>query len=319
MALTIKGSAFYFGDPAESPRVTLPGFFTWISGIGNDVQWPFIPREESGDVTRRLFCGHNKTHFYGVFLSARNSEYQHFVKRDGNKVIVEAKATGGNPPVEMNFFAVRLDSGKGIFSHYLGSYRFLQFLHDLWSSYRHFVDITKQQHLANLTEHEIKEDVAKLYSLRGKCNHSPLFTPGSFDNLCGRLQTIFEVRATSYEVDSPKDRPVSNLLTSVHRVYRLNEVTPDESFLSWLKGLRRRTARKLASGKVTHSGSVYGNDSDGTPLSINFENTLEDYLEYKYDDIGTFEIGSLASHALIQEIIEKTTESLLFAPTQRPK
>ena len=315
MALSIRGSAFYFGDPAQSPRASFSSFYDWIRSKGNDLHWPYIPKDAECEVKRRLFCEQNATHFYGVFLSARNAQFQHFVKQEGNKVIVEAKSTGGNPPVEMNFFALRLDSGKGIFSHYQGSYRFLQFLHDLWSSYRHFVDEMRQLHKAELIANKEKKQTAKQYSLRGRSNYSPLFTPGEFDKLCERLESISEVRATTYKVDSKEDHPVSRILQSVHRVYRLTDAPPDAKLLAWLKKLRGKTTRKLASGLQTHSGSVLGTETGGQPLCISFENTLEDYLDYEYDEIGSLAIDNLSAHPIIKDIIDQTTGALLFAPT----
>lgn len=311
MALMVRGSALYFGNAVNSEHASLPIFYRWIKEVGSEVQWPFVQREGEVEIKRRLFCGINDTHFFGVFLSARNAEYQHFIKREGDRIIVEAKSTDGNPPVEMNFFAIRLDSNKGLFSHYLGSYRFTNFLNDLWATYRNFVEMKKVEELAVVGEGNA-DAVNKRYSLRGKASHSPLYTPGTFENLIERLSTMSEVRMTTYEVDGPADQPVANKLKSVHKVYRLEEMQVDAGARGWLNGLRSKTLRRLASGKIVHSGSVLGEDIHGREMNINFENTLEDYLECKYDDIGTFDVSNLANHEIIAEMIAKMNEGILF-------
>jgi len=313
MALMVRGSALYFGDAVQSERASLPNFYRWIKEVGSEAQWPFMPREGDVQIKRRVYCDVNATHFYGVFLSARNAEFQHFIKREGDRVIVEARSTDGNPPVEMNFFAIRLDSNKGLFSHYLGSYRFTNFLNDLWTSYRHFVEMKMLAELAEVDEAHADE-IRRRYSLRGKAAHSPLYTPGTFENLIERLGTMSEVKMTTYEVDGPADQPVANSLKSVHKVYRLEEMQVDAGVRGWLTNVRSQTLRMLASGRTVHSGSVLGEDNQGREMSINFENTLEDYLECRYDDIGTFEVSNLANHELIAEMVAKMNEGILFRP-----
>lgn len=313
MALMVHGSALYFGNAADSERASLPNFYRWIKNVGPEAQWPFIPREGEIQIKRSVYCDVNATHFYGVFLSARDAEFQHFVKREGDRIIIEARSTDGNPPVEMNFFAIRLDSNKGLFSHYLGSYRFTNFLNDLWASYRNFVEMKLAEELSEAVEADADE-IRRRYSLRGRANHSPLFTPGTFENLVDRLSVMSEVRMTTYEVDGPDDRPVANNLKSVHKVYRLSEIQVDAGVKQWLNSVRSQTMRMLASGKIIHSGSVLGEDNQGREININFENTLEDYLECRYDDIGTFEVSNLVNHELIAEMIAKMNEGILFHP-----
>jgi len=313
MALMVRGSAFYFGDAVASDNASLPLFYRWVKGRGTEAQWPFVVREGEVEIKRNLFCDINATHFYGIFLSARNAEFQHYVRRDGNRVIVEARATNGNPPVEMNFFAIRLDSNAGLFSHYLGSYRFQSFLKDLWATYRRFVEITKAEELAQLAGGDL-DVVDRQYSIRGKCNHGPLYAPGTFENLVERLTSISKVSMSTYEVDGEADRAVSPNLRSLHKEYRLTEVPMNNESKGWLSRIRAETLRTLASGRTVYNGSVTGEDANGLQLTIDFENTLEDYLEFQYDDIGTFEVNNILNHEIIREIITKMQDGILFRP-----
>lgn len=314
MPLTVRGSAFYFGDAVSSDRATLPQFYQQIKNTGSEFQWPFVLREEEVEIRRRVYCDIDDTHFYGIFLSARNAEFQYFVHTENGRVKVEAKSTDGNPPVEMNFFAIRLDSNKGLFSHYLGSYRFQQFLTDLWASYRHFVEMKKAEASEGLDESAARE-VKNHFSLNGKRNCSPLFTPGTFEELINRLRSVSEVRMTTYEIDDHSDRSVSNNIKSVHKVYRLNATPADARLKTWVREKRSQAIRLLSSGRTTHTGSVIGEDVYGALLNINFENTMDDYLDFEYDDIGSFEITNIASHPIISEMLTIMSDGILFRPT----
>ena len=316
MALTIKGSAFFFGKAADAEAVSFDNYYTWLASVGPNVQWPYLPRDEDPEIRRALYCDLDSTHFFGVFLSARNAEFQHFVKREGNRVIVEARSTEGDPPVEMNFFCLRRDSNKGIFSHYIGSYQFMQFLHDLWISYKEFVKQKKETHLADLLEGEHKTAVAKSYSLIERRQESPLYTPGSFNDLLDRLNTVYEVRATSYSVDGPADQPVSSSLKSVHRVFRLEETHVNAGIKKWIRQLRQTSSRRLKSGKTVHSGSILGAEQGGADLAVSFENTLEDYLEYDYDALGTFEVDRIKQHTLVSAMLDQMNSGLLFTQSE---
>lgn len=313
MALAIKGSAFFFGKEVDAPDASFDNYFKWLKENGSDSQWPFVPRDGNVEIKRTLFCDLDSKHFFGVFLSARNAEYQHFVKKDGNCVTIEARSTEGNPPVEINFFCLRRDSNKGIFSHYQGSYRFQQFLPDLWITYKEFV---KQQKEFFQTHSGTYDQDASQYSLYGRRCQAPLFTPGTFEQLLERIDVVREVRVTSYSVNAPEDEPVSSKLKSVHKVYRLDEVRADHWIKHWLKSLRQSSAKKIQSGQTTHSGSVIGSDTSGADLAVNFENTMDDYLEYDYDALGTFDVTGLKHHTIVRTMLEQMNDNLLFAPAE---
>lgn len=317
MALKIRGSGFFFGIPVDSPRASFEEFFKWIKGIGPGSQWPFRPNANgNGDIKREMYCDFDDTHFFGIFLSARNANFQHFVKREGNKVIVEAQSTGGHPPVDMNFFCIRRDSNKGIFSHYEGSYRFSRFLFDLWATYHHFVTKTKDDHLANLSDGESKKSVCLSYSLKNRKQVAPLFTPGSFDTIMRNIDTIDEIRLTSYAVDNPADQPVSTNIKSVHKAYRFTDGTKRTNIWDWLCRVRELTTRALNSGKTVHSGSVIGRTNSGIELCIDFDSTMEDHLKYDYDSLGTFEVDAINRHELVQSMRQQTIDKHLFMPTE---
>jgi hypothetical protein len=315
MPVIIKGSAFYFGDEVNASDASFDQFFTWIQEMKSDRSWPYhIKFDTSSDIRRQLYFGSNSDYWFGVFISARTSEFQHFVKRLGDRIVIEARATGGDPPVEMNFFCMRKDSRKGIFSHYRGSYPFSLFLKDFWNCYRSFVEDKKELKLSKLTPGDTKKSIETDYSLQFKARYGPLFTPGSFDELIKRLDTIEEVRLTTYSVDAQEDQPVSGRIRNVHMIYRLDASEKVNSVvLKWLKSLRSKSAKALTSGHVVYSGSIVGTE-DNNPLYVGFQNSMDDYLGYNYDDLGTFEISRIIDHPIIQQMVLQMGTGILFAP-----
>ena len=316
MPVNIKGSAFFFGNPVSSDKANFANFFNWIQNICPDKQWPYNDNTAESEMKRTLFCNQDNNYFLGVFVSARNTVYQHYVKQKNGKTIIEAISTGNNPPININFFCMRKDSNKGIFSHYVGSYPFTVFLKDFWATYRYFVGLKKTDHLNNLSKGETKQQVQKSYSLHRKNKYAPLYTPGEFEDLIEQLETIEEVRATTYTIDDEDDMPVGRDIKSIHKVFRLDEAMADDTSKSWIKRLREKSAKALKSNRIVYSGSVVGKKPDGGFLNISFENTMEDYLGYDYDELGTFDIDTLSNHELIRVMKEKLTESIVFDPVR---
>ncbi|TCK58427.1 hypothetical protein [Seleniivibrio woodruffii] len=313
MSVTIKGSSFYFNTGLQEKSVSILKFFDWLKNIDNiDRDWPYYKLEKNPPFTRRLYLNDNDKHIAGLIISSKTNIFHHFVKKDENgKVTIEAKPVDGNPPVEINFFCVRKDSMKGIYSHYMSSYAFNLFLSELWSTYLEFV----KQKKAEADQSSTTEDVNKRFTIRGIKNYGPLFTPGEFEDLIGKLQTISEVRATTYELEGAdkENSSLSNNLKSVHQVFRL-EGQSDNAIFNWIKSLRNKTARGLKSGKTVYSGSVVGTTNDDQEITINFTDTMDDYLGFDYDDLGTFDTENLLSHNLVKEMIKQMDEKIVFKP-----
>jgi len=315
MSLTIKGSPFIFGDQVDADTASFDNFYQWLTTIDPDVQWPYIERDPDDDpeMKRALYCNLDRTHFYGVFLSAKNTLFQHFVRRDGDHVNVVAKKTDGEPPVEMNYFCLRRDSNKGIFSHYVSSYRFMEFLRDLWMTYRSFVKDQKNDYIATYGDNPNSSEISRMFSLREKNKCGPLYTPESFRQLLNRLSQISEVRVTTYDVEGEQDRPVSNKIKSVRKLYRLKEIPVDNSINRWINGLRD-SSRKMVAGRETYSGTVVGKDESGADAFVDFGFTMDDYLGYDYDALGSFEANNIQVNPMVSEMIRQVDSGLLFRP-----
>lgn len=318
--MNVQGSAFYFGLQAEAQEAQFDPFFNSLTALPPKTEWPLHrPFIEGYAYRRRLFCNAVKDGWCGVVLSARATEFHHYVQQVGNQVTVVARENGPNAPVEVNFFCIRKDSFKGIYSSYYGSYSFHSFLADLWGTYRQFVAEAREAHVRTLigqgVEEEDIEDARKLYSMRGRAAYSPLYNPGSFEELVRQLNIISEVRLTTYAVDAKSDQPVSDRIHNVHKVYRLQDGQRlDRTLFDWIINKKRAATRLLKTGKSSFSGSVLGTDADGDTLTIPFTSALDDHLKFNYDDIGSFDVADLASNPCLAEMLSKLRTAILFRP-----
>jgi hypothetical protein len=317
--MKVLGSAFYFGNQAEAVDARFEPFFhtlTSPTGCAWPVHRPFM---EGHPFRRKLFLNELPDAWCGVVLSARATEFHHYVQQVGDVVNVIAQQTGPNPPVEVNFFCLRKDSGKGVYSNYYGSYAFGGFLADLWHSYRHFVDAAREAHLhgqPGLNDADDVREAAKPYSLHGKAQYAPLYSPQSFEQLVQLLHEVEEVRLTTYSVDTARDRPVKDRINNVHKVYRLKEGSQrlDRRLLDWIMSKKRGASRILSSGKTSFAGSVLGKRADGSELTIPFASALEDHLNFDYDEIGSFNVADIAANPCLAAMLAKVRSGVLFRP-----
>ncbi len=321
--MKVLGSAFFFGNQAEAANAQFIPFFQSLAALPPDNQWPpQRPFINGYPYRRRLFLNELNDAWCGVVLSGRATEFHHYVQQVGNVVNVVTQHVGPNPPVEVNFFCIRKDSYKGIYSNYYGSYAFNGFLNDVWGAYRHFVHQTRATHVAGLQAQnpDLDEDdiyEAELpYSLRGKAKYAPLYTPTAFENLIQQLNQVEEVRMTTYNIDAADDRPVGHRINNIHKVYRLEEGQQgmDRRLFNWILRKKRSATRLLKSGRTSFSGSVIGKTSDGSELTIPFAHSLEDHLNFDYDEIGNFNVANLAQNPCLVQMLLKVRGAVLFTP-----
>jgi len=318
--MNVQGSAFYFGNQADATEAQLEPFFRSLTVQNTSSEWPLHrPFVEGYAYRRRLFCNESTDAWCGVVLSARATEFHHYVQQVGNVVTVVARETGPNAPVEVNFFCIRKDSNKGIYSNYYGSYAFGSFLSDLWASYRFFVEQAREAHIQSVRDKIDEDDLdeaRKPYSLRGRAQYAPLYNPSSFEQLVRQLTEVAEVRLTTYSVDAPADQPVSNRINNVHKVYRLEEghQSMDRTLLSWILKQKLAATRVLKSGTSSFSGSVLGTKADGESLTVPFTSALDDHLKFNYDNIGSFDVSALSTNPCLAEMLSKLRTAILFRP-----
>jgi hypothetical protein len=319
--MNVTGNAFYFGKEADRADVKFEKFFLWLAERPTQHWPPHKPDEAAYAYKREIFTNVLDDYFCGVIISARRSDYHHYVKRKGASVSIETKGVGPNPPVEINFFCLRRDSSRGIYSHHFGSYSFNSFLKDLWGAYRYFVDAKKKVAFEALEEAHApgivaaRKELAAGYSLSKRAVYSPLCNPEEFEKLVGALSVVTEVRLTSYNVDAPSDTPVKDRIKSVHAVYKLvKDQPPTHALIDWVKSKREDAKKYLKHGKVSQSGSVIGKNANGVTVPVDFELTFDDVLHFPHKEIGRFDVDKLTKNKCVKAMIGVLTTNILFSP-----
>lgn len=305
MALKVKGSAFIFGEEVEAEDASISKFCEWLKEYDHKEQWPYKKggyKQEEIQIKRNLYCNCNDNFFYGVFISAKNSDYQHYVKEENGKITVEKLEIGkdNKRTVELNFFCMErtVKEVRGIYSHYLGAYSLGKYLHDMWMAYKYFVDIKKS-----------KSDSKKEYSTRKKNKVSPMYTNEEFEALLKTLKTVTAVRARVSQTDNDSMAFETGVLSSVYHEYKFKTKTPLTDVIT--KSICT-IKNKISSNKKRNSGTVTGKNNDGEDVIIGFEYTTKDYLGFEYDDLITFDISALDEYIVINEMIKKLEDKTLF-------
>lgn len=313
MAVKIKGGSFAFSEEVDALDASFSNYFSWLFGKNDsNLLWPYhIQFEDFPDETKRLYIFSNDKYWYGVVVSGKTKQFQHILTRENGKTTIKAIKVKGEPPVELNFFCIRQDSGKGIYSHYFGSYQFRTFIKDLWGTYRQYVSQKKDQ--AILLGKLPKGEIDKIYSIAGRCLYGPLYTPDEFTKLLKKLAYIEEVRFTTYEIDSDDDIPVEDIFNSKREVYNFNSELPvTKKVKDWIASQRTRARKILKDNKLKYTGSVYGYDSTEQPISIDFDKTMQNFLNYDYDKLGSIEIDNLINHDIIKLMILRLENDQIF-------
>lgn len=317
MGFKIKGGSFIFSKEVKAKDASFKNYFKWLSSQNDhELFWPYhIKYAKKTDETRQLYMFVNDDYWYGVVLSGKNKQFQHVKRKKDGKIIIEAVTIDGEPPVELNFFCIRQDSGKGIYSHYLGSYPFHAFIKDLWGSYREFV--LRQKKKALSTRKFPKSQINKLYSLAGRCQYGPLYSPEEFEKLLNKLAHIEEVRFTTYEIDNEEDEPVGELFSSKREIYKFkSEKLVTKKIRDWIISQRQKAKKILKDNRIKYTGTIYGYDSSDQPISIDFDKTMQNFLEYDYDKLGTIEVDNLLNHDIIQKMIIRLKNDPIFNKTK---
>jgi len=317
MSFNIKGGSFTFAKQVEAPDASFDNYFSWLSGLNDKKMiWPYSKEHgENLNETKELYTYTYEDYWYGLIISGKQKLVQHKRIREDGKIIIKKEEIKGEPPVELNFFCIRRDSGKGVYSHYIGSYQFGQFIKDLWSSYRKFVELKKNA--AKLDAKLPDDKITEVYSLKGKNESSRLYNPKTFKELVAKLNYMEEVRFSTYECDDEEDVPVGDILKSKYAKYKFTkDILINEEKRDWLKMIRSKAKKINDQHKIKYNGSIKGFDNLNNPLSIDFDSTMENHIEYEYDKIGDIDLDELFKHDIIQLIIDRLKDVPLFEKTK---
>ena len=318
MSINIKGGSFTFAKEVDAQDASFGCYFKWLYELNGNEQlnWPYSKENgKNENEIKELYVYNNEMFWYGLIISGNKKMVQHKRIRDNGKIIIKEEKIKEEPSVELNFFCIRRDSGKGIFSYYRGSYQFGQFIKDLWGTYRTFVK--NKKNAAKLERKLTKNQLNEQYSLYKKNKSSPLYTPETYKELVKRLEYVDEVRFSTYECDDEEDVAVSDILKSKYVKYKFVKDVPIlEKTKDWLVKLRYKSKKVNDRHKVKYNGRIKGFDSYNNPLDFNFDSTMADHLDYDYDKIGDIDIENLINHEIIELIIARLEDAPLFEKTK---
>jgi hypothetical protein len=289
MSKRIKASAFHFGDCSDVTGITKSDFWNWLSVKHGQRGWPsFNP---AGDGNRSFYFQQTQRNIFGLLISP-DEKIHHVVSTNaqGRSVIVPQLNADGRPSVQLNFFVMRKDFGTGLYANYRGAFPFGQFLDSLWKAYTRFCDETLPRENG-----------------RGRYNVSPIFSDVAFRNAVSQLTAVREIHMSSALPLLPNDAPVDFDIKGTRHVYRMGG-EPGSSLLSFALWLRERS--KVGRRR---KGFVLGTqpDEEGV-VKIDFENTMDDYLQAVYEEVGEIDVGNLAQHELISRLATVVNRDALF-------
>ena len=316
MSIKLNASPFQIHKPAVADEVSFENFFRWLINQTSGSNWP-IHKPFAGNSTyrRELYIQGDDTHIYGLIASTRNNETKHVKTEENGVTIIVATAVGDVPSVDVNFFIIRKDSWKGIYSNYVGSFPFSKFLSDLGLVYRYWVSSKRDLRIAESTPETI-DQVKENYSITGTCDACPLFTPRAFRELLGELTSITQLKFTTYETTAVRGVSLPTEIKSVREEYRFVERTSlTNAVLSLIERARTASTKFYGNGRSKHNGVVEGVSATGNVITIDFDNTLENLITMDYDGIGSISTNDLEHHTLVEVLKVEIDERILFNPT----
>jgi len=302
MAKSVKGTAFHFGDTFTAKDLTAADFTAWLEARHGVTGWPFAfrhPSRRPPKVTRRCFFDKDADYFCGLIVTSHGDKHDHYEEQRGGKTFIVQREIKGAPPVQLNFFAIRIDTENGIYTSYRGSYSFGDFLTDIWRAYCAFAE-------------EATGNSQRKLKLFERFNTTPLVNRESFKNLVGQMSQVFEVRVSTPDAMAPEEAPEEPDIKGSTHVYRLGDNAPGKKFFSWVNWLRLKSFKNKR-----HHGAVIGAKPGGERMSVNFGDTLDDHLQIPYDALGDVDTESVMAHDVIQRLIVRLKGNALFSGNYR--
>lgn len=298
MARKMKGSAFHFGKVSEAGGYTLGDYLTWLRERNGTANWPTYARVDAAfeDVIQKVWIEFNTDIVVGVIVSADQHRHELYEVEENGHTIIRQRRIDGRPPVEINLFAMRLDSRNGLYAHARKSFPFRHFMVALNRSYRQFLRESGSPSERALAINE--EDIT-----------TPLFNREGFDRLVQGLTNVDLLTVSAPTPLTPDGAPHAPFISSSSHTYRMREVNGSRAarFLSFMRGysVDGRAAKKAR-------GSVHGRDAENHPITIRFENTMDDYLEIDYSTVTDVDTTQIMQHPVVRNMARIIRAQPLF-------
>lgn len=312
MAKKLKGTAFIFGNQVEAQEASFTNFANWlIDKSKKEHNWPFGSKSSNTIAVIQKY----RDYLIGLLCPEKGNKFYHSKKFVNGKLSL-APSDMGDDATEINFFSIRLDNFKGLYSYYSGSHSLSAFLDDLWKSYTEFVrekrEVAEKGLDQNLPKKK-KEEFLKDYSLYSKSKYSVLMTEDEFETFVKQFNRLEEVRITTLKADSSDDLPIKGIMKQCSKKYLFVDTPISNKIIGWLvrKYLESKYLDKKGKEKYTN-GRITGYDKNNHRIFFDFNRNTKDYLDFDYDDIGSVDASNLQNHEVIKKMIENLEQNIIF-------
>jgi hypothetical protein len=198
----------------------------------------------------------------GVLITIKNRRAYFQYKKSGKDFQVSVqKLEAGTSIVDLNFFILNPDTGRGLYQHYYLSPYLSTFGHTCGHRYLSFKTI---------------------YSLKGRLKQSILLKPDSIDKYAERMKLIkkVEVEFTSATYSEKEFLPVA-----VHATRVVHKAVFDQRWEQNPRAIKQAVTEFFRKQKDNLSrATVRGIDGNGLEVNYKLLNDPDVFLEYNYDD-----------------------------------
>lgn len=270
----------FFGFVLEIEEgVAVSGFLERLSEQTEEIEF----RKQN----RILRLSQRGDYWRGIVLTIRDQRSIHELMRGRRGPTIERREIGEDGLLEFNFFVVNPDSGYGLYQEYhhsMGLTTFGSFLRSFYASYRR-----------DLREADPDSRFSRSLSF------SPIVREEDFDSLLDRMAVIKKMR---FRVSTVVDQP--GVFTPLAGTART--ITHEVSFRRTLNVQNIvRAVRNTLNGAGSSVASVYGEDDDGTPLTIRLEDNLTTYGDFDFDSligISGIDLESIGQHPVTRALMK---------------
>lgn len=314
MSKKLKGNAFVFGQPADAEECSFQNFADWL--VDNSLKnklWPFGSNSaETTAIIKKI-----GNFVIGLLCPGKSNKYYHSKEVVGGKLELKPNNMGDDA-TEMNFFCIRLDNFKGIYSYYAGSQGLSVFLDGLWKSYASFVTEAKERKVTELSSdnsltQKKQKEILKNYSLITKKQYSLLMADDEYESFIKHFHRLEEVRITTNNVISNDETAIKGIMKQCVHKYTFWATPINSKIFKWLLKIYQNSIYKDKNDKIKHNnGRVTGYDDQNQKLFFDFNKNTKDYLDYDYDEIGVVDTENLENHAIIRKMIENLEQNVIF-------
>lgn len=232
----IHAYPFEFATQVSDPEADLGAFLNWLD-LQSGQLWP-ISKNSSRGIVIHCKTDNIKNIWYGAIVS--RSLLQDIYSQQGGQFIKMNIPPGS----VLNFFAMRRDSFRGLYSQYHGTISISNFIDGLYKDYHSFVHAKKAEAIRNLGALEEKQELKaekilnKRFAFRGKKKQGILQDKTNFRNELENIASLNKVSFSLYDHAAekfPDDEPeLQQGVKTACSEYSFNDISLTRHIKDWL-------------------------------------------------------------------------------------